>query len=103
MPVFDGSVFSSTVFETGDVPNVATGSFAMNGSGALTGFPSGVAAGAFALAGSAVGTNEIRGVASGAFELAGSAKGFASRFIGRLSKCGHPLSTACQDWLLEDQ
>lgn len=95
------SLRSFAEFLSGSLDNQATGTFDLNGTADLTGFPAGVAAAVLELNGAAVGTNSITGVAEGDLELVGSAVGFQARFVKLLDDCGHPVY-AIRDWQNDD-
>ncbi len=100
-PVFDSSVFDPSVFETDSGGMSAV----MTGTGAFTGT---LAAAIILLSGVMIGTGVLSGelltailltaLMSGTGDLTGDLK--VARFMGRLTTCGEPLTTHCQDWIL---
>ena len=79
----------------------ASGSITLDGAASLQLEASLNAVGPLLITGTGALTAEILMAAAGSLVLNGSAALKAARFAGRLQDCGAPLSTFCQDWLLE--
>ncbi len=105
-PVFDPTVFDPGVFDTGNAGWSAT----MQAGGAtLTGALASsvillagiMAAGGATMSGPLLTKILLIGLmATAGATLTGDLK--VARFMGRLSTCGEPLTTANQDWLLKE-